>query len=342
MSVFTNLATVPPPLAPALEQIGRNSYGGNDQSLSLYRFPGEEPLFYRSEVDEALNPDIPLTDNLALDIIQPSDGKRAVEQVRRLSYRNNDQSLFLYRFQSGGPLFYRSKLSCDVDGAPNAYNPLNDDLALDVIQSADGKRADDTPNSPITSLPSPDVVLYENGVPYLQPDGPYKGFYLSKTSLENPALPETSPIRYLDARVTQYVVLPEGMVPEATLGDLMVVFDPTTRRLAFAIFGDIGPTSESGEASLATLQRLGLAATDGKSSPGEDRNDFLFVVFPHTAHELAESDKWPYSQATIDLLGTTEFNKWGGMQAIDDAEEGIDGSLPPAPERFLDASDGSG
>ncbi len=265
-----------------------------------------------------------------------------LEQVRRISYRNNDQSLFLYRFQNDVPLFYRSKLSCDVDGAPNAYNPISDDLALDVIESAEGKRADDTPNSAITTLPSPDIVLFQNGVPYLQPDGPYKGFYLSKTSLENPALPETSPLRYLDARVTQYIVLPEGMVPEANLGDLMVVFDPTTKRLAFAIYGDMGPPAESGEGSLATLQRLGLAVTDGKSSPGEDRNDFLFVVFPGTAHEIVENDKWPYSQDTIDRFGTQEFNKWGGMKSVDAAELAIDASGTAASAPTPDASDGSG
>ncbi len=244
--------------------------------------------------------------------------------VRHINYREGDQSVPLFRLHGTQPLFFRSKMSCDVDGSPNAYNATNDDLALDILESAEGKRAGGAPDGAITVQPSEDIVVYVDGAPYVQPDGPFKGFFVSKTSLENPLLPETSPLRYLDARTTQYVVLPETMVPEATLGDLIAVYDPDTHKVAFAIYGDIGPQTESGEASLATIKRLGLNCVDGKDSPCEARNDILFVVFPNTAGELPAIASWPYPQAAIDRLGDIEFSKWGGLDTIDEVEAGID------------------
>ena len=241
-----------------------------------------------------------------------------IETVRQLSYRNNDLSVSLRRLKSSGGVFFQSMLSCDVDGSPNAYHPWDDNLALDTITSADGRRKGNLLTGPLELLPSTEVVVYVNGVPYIQPDGDYKGWsYLSKTSLRDPLQPATSPLRYLDARRIQYMVLPQGLVPEAELGDLAIVYDPISHRYATAVFGDIGPSSESGEASLATLQRLGLAATDGKSSPAESRSDLFFLVFPHSQLLLAFAEPWPHTQKTIDTIAEAEFARWGGAARIE-------------------------
>jgi len=213
-------------------------------------------------------------------------------------------------------MFFQTKMSCDVDGAPNAYHPDNDDLALDVIDSAGGKRKDGLPNGALIEPPAPNVVVYVNGAPYIQPDGMFKGYYLSETSLENEALPPIDPARYLDATKIQYVVLPDGFFSDVDLGDLVVVFDPSTNKYAFAVYGDVGPGTESGEASLATLQRLGLPAVDGKSSPGEGRNDLFYLVFPKSAWRWNQNQRWPLTQNLIDRAGNREFRKWGGTKRI--------------------------
>ncbi len=213
-------------------------------------------------------------------------------------------------------MFFQSKMSCDVDGCPIAYHPDNDDLALDVIESAYGKRLGNLPSGPLTVQPASDVVVYVNGAPYIQQEGQFKGYYVSETSLENPAMPEIDPARYLDATKIPYVVLPEGLFPDVDLGDLVVVYDPTTEKYAFAIYGDEGPDSESGEASLATLQRLGLPAIDGKSSPGETRDDLLYLVFPKSAWRWNQSHQWPLDPRLIDRAANREFRKWGGVKRI--------------------------
>ena len=254
--------------------------------------------------------------------------------MRQLSFERDDHRVRLRRLHGSAPLFFQSKLSCDVDGSPNAYHPWDDGLSLDVIGSAGGRRRNNLSAGPLEVPPLPSVVVYQDGVPYVQPDGEFKGFYLSETSYQNWTLPRTSPARYLDARRTQFIVLPEGLVPEAEVGDLAIVYDPVSHRHVAAVFGDIGPSSESGEASLATIRRLGLPVTDGKSSPGQLRDDLFFLVFPRTGGLLAEAEAWPHSQAKIDALAEAEFAKWGGPDQVEAvlAQEPAGGSIPDTPE----------
>ena len=256
-----------------------------------------------------------------------------IETVRNLSYEVTDQRLRLRRITGTQALFFQSKMSCDVDGSPNAYHPLDDNLSLDVIGSAGGRRKGDLPNGPLVVQPSPEVVVYVDGKPYLQPNGEFAGFYVSETSFQNPGLAATDPAHYLDARRNQYIVLPGGLVPEAEVGDVAVVYDPHSKKAVYAVYGDIGPSSESGEVSLATIQRLGLPATDGKSSPGQSRDDLFYLVFPHTGQRLMSAEPGPLAQSTVDRLGADQLAAWGGTERIEqilaqDPEGGSIGDVP--------------
>lgn len=270
---------------------------------------------------------------LALAAAIGSSSELDIEVVRKLSYVKSDHRVQLKRIRGTTPVFFQSKMSCDVDGAPNAYHPIDDRLALDVIDSAGGHRRNGLPDGPLDTMPSPEVVVFAGGKPYIQPDGKFKGFYVSETSYEDKSLPATSNMRYLDARTFRYIVLPGGLVPEAELGDLAIVVDPASRRYTTAVFGDIGPSSESGEVSLATILGLKLPATDGKSSPGQTRDDLLYIVFPHTAAKVAAADAWPHSVDTIAKLAAKEFEAWGGIRRVELilAENGQGGSLSPQP-----------
>ena len=253
---------------------------------------------------------------LALALLFAGGDHPDIEVVRQLSYRNNDNSVSLKRVKGTSALFFQSKMSCDVDGAPNAYHSLNDELALDVIGSAGGRRQGGLSSGPLEVQPLESVVAYKDGAPYIQPTGEFAGFYVSETSYENKSLPAIDSARYLDPRFIQYIVLPGSLAPEAHLGDLAVAYDPLTRKTAFAVFGDVGPSAESGEASLATLKRLGFQVNDGKSSPAEDRSDMLFLVFPNTFQELEQVERWPHKQATIDRLANRELRRWGGIRRL--------------------------
>lgn len=239
-----------------------------------------------------------------------------VQVLRQLSYRSGDRSVPLYRCIGDATLFFQSKMSCDVDGAPNAYHSVNDDLALDTINSAEGARLQGRSAGPLVCPPCNSIVAYCGGKPYVQPTGPFQGFFVSRTTYECPNYPDTDPRRYLDARNIPYVVLPEGLVPEAQIGDLAAVYDPVTRRVTYAVYGDMGPPTECGEASLATLKNLGASLNDGKTSPNEDRHDLFYLVFPGTKRKLEHRMAWPPTAKRINKLGLAALQTWGGTDRI--------------------------
>jgi len=243
--------------------------------------------------------------------------------IRQLSYRDGDQSVSLYQSRKDSSLFFQSKMSCDVDGAPNAYHSLNDDLALDTIDSAEGARLGGVANGPLVCPPCDSIVAYSGGQPFVQPDGPYQGYFVSRTTYECPIYPDIDPRRYLDARTVPYVVLPEGLVPEAQIGDLAAIYDPVSRRVTYAIYGDMGPPTECGEVSLATLKNLGANLNDGKSSPNETRHDLCYLVFPGSHVRFEKGLTWPPTAARIEKFGGEELRRRGGTARLEHLTESV-------------------
>jgi hypothetical protein len=238
-----------------------------------------------------------------------------IEDVTVINYLNSAPTVKVRQIHGVNGLFFQSKMSCDVDGSPNAYHPLDDRMALDDITSAGGERVDGKPDGILTRWPSREIVAYRDDRPYVQPEGENAGCYVSKTSLAAPSPAECDPHAYLDARHIQYIVLPDSMVPQAHLGDLAVAYDPQSGRTAYCVYGDVGPRPSCGEASLATLQRLHYATNDGRTSPAETRRDVFYLVFPGTSQKLLKRG-WPLQQSWIDSLGQAELRHWGGVERI--------------------------
>jgi len=243
-----------------------------------------------------------------------------VEEIAKLPYRRGDLSVSLRRIKGTEPMFYQSKMSCDVDGSPNAYNPIDDRLALDDLVSAGGARQDGKPDGAIVIPPQPNVVVYVDGQPFLQPSGRFKGFYVSETSLQNDQLPAIDPKRYLDARTVQYVVLPDDLVPGMQIGDVAMAYDPLHKKKAFCVCGDEGGSNGCGEASLATIRKLGYDGKDGRSSALEGRRDVLYLFFPGSAAELSATG-WPIKQRALDRIGDRLFEAWGGDKTLEQIGE---------------------
>lgn len=234
--------------------------------------------------------------------------------VKTIPYRNGEGTVKVQRVKGYAPLFYQSKMSNDVDGAPNAYHPLDDRLALDDIVAGEGKREGGKPNGKLIKLPSKDIVAYKNGKPFIQTTGPYKGFFVAMTSRSHGGS-ETDPGNYVDARKIQYVVIPGAGLPGVQPGDLALVWDPIRKAALFCVAGDTGPAEECGEASLAVHQAWDIATKDGRTSAFETRKDIAFVFFPGTAAKL-DREGWPYRQAAINRLAEAELKAWGGYARL--------------------------
>ena len=218
-----------------------------------------------------------------------------LEFITRIGYSNvntlaDDESAF----------FYQAGLAVDADGGPHAYHP-------------DGKSGLDN----LGNAGRPGkwwALVTDNGKPGGNPviqtaSDPAPGFYVSTTSLEDAAKPAADPRRYVNAEVINYFVLPSKPDLGATVGDFGVIIRPATGVWDYAIFGDVGPANQIGEASIASAQALGLSPSP---RTGGTAHGIVYIVFP------GSKTSWPLTQEQIDQQASALFANWGGMAKAKD------------------------
>jgi hypothetical protein len=212
------------------------------------------------------------------------------------SFPLNDQDLTI--INTGSAILFTAGMTIDADGAPNAYAPH--DGGLDYTANARG------PEGWVA------LVTNENGRPVIQKTGPYRGYYISTTSLAQRKVRDVrSPKRYIDARTVPYIALP----PDFTrmfgirLGDLAVVVNQGNGRSAYAIFADVSPRGKIGEGSIALAKALGIPA-----NPRHDgiENGITYLVFPGSAAPAGGR----VTARSIRLSTARVYQRWGGRQKM--------------------------
>jgi hypothetical protein len=200
--------------------------------------------------------------------------------------------------------FFEAGMAIDADGSPRAYHPLN--IGLD-----DNRHGKDASGRWVG-------VVLGNGKPYVQgPHDPAPGYYVSATSLYDPAKPLTDPARYVDSEKIPYLALPgQVMHPsgicirdaKACLGDLAVVLNRNNGRVSYAILADRAPHSQIGEGSIALAEALGVNPDPRNGGNGDG---IRYLIFPGTG------DERPKSSEEIKKMGDKAFRKWGGMEKME-------------------------
>jgi len=195
-------------------------------------------------------------------------------------------------FKIHGGVLLSAGMTIDADGAPNAYGPKN--RGLDYTANARGAGGW--------------VALVTNakGRPILQRTGPYRGYYVSTTSLEQPNIRDPrDPRRYLDARRIPYIALPPDFARQfgIGLGDLARVVNTKTGRSAYAIFADVGPKGRIGEGSIALAHKLRIA-----SNPRHDSapDGVTYLIFPGSALRT----RGAITAARINSAGARLYRAW--------------------------------
>jgi hypothetical protein len=210
----------------------------------------------------------------------------------------------VWQLSGQNAFFYKSRMSIDADGAPNAYHPS--DTGIDTLANA-GKPGNWW--ALVTDNGRPD------GNPLVQKSSdPFPAYYISATALVDGRFDIKNPQRYVDATKIPYIVLPGAASIRGTSvkkGDLAAVFNGNTRKLAFAIFADVGPNDELGEGSIALSQALGhdpfVSGKVKKSIP----KDVFYVVFPGSGNGK------PKTLADINSETEPLFKAWGGLDRIE-------------------------
>jgi Fungal chitosanase of glycosyl hydrolase group 75 len=191
-------------------------------------------------------------------------------------------------------IFFVSGLEVDADGSPRAYHPDGSPPGEDLLANAGG------PGNWFG------VVTDNRGDPFVQRrSDPAPGFYVSPTSLADPARAIRDPRRYVDASKVPYVVLPPKVQEAgARIGDLAAVRNRTNGKIVFAIVADTGPRTKIGEGSMALARALGFRASP-KTGSGAGERDVGYVVF------TGSGNRRPQPVAAINAKGAALLEGWG-------------------------------
>jgi hypothetical protein len=226
----------------------------------------------------------------------PQEVKSACPLQERTSLSMKEGTIPITSISSG--VLFEAGMAIDADGAPNAYGPH--DKGLDLTVHARGRKG------------WAGVLADERGQPVLQKRGPYRGYYVSTTSLEDANTKrDADPRKYVDARKIPYIVLPVEVAGKfgIRLGDFAVVSNQSNGRLAYAIYADVGPSGKLGEGSIALAKVLGLPSNP-RSGGVED--GVWFLVFPGSGHGPGRLR----TLKEINRSAAKLYKTWGGSRRL--------------------------
>jgi len=132
---------------------------------------------------------------------------------------------------------------------------------------------DDSANDLMAFLKRDIIPETDDKLPCVRRSGSrYKGYFVAATALKHKqdvpgadvndadaiAGKECSPLRFLDAAIVPFFVLPGGPFGNVGRGDIAIIYAVVNgqERVVHAVIGDSGPTESFGEASVALLQLL--------------------------------------------------------------------------------------
>ena len=214
-------------------------------------------------------------------------------------------------------LYASSEVKVDADGAPNAYHP--DDVGLNC-RTGTGFEGLDCPANAGYPKASwwPSVLVPDPEHPeraFVQPTGPFAGFFVSITSLKDRAKAATDPAKYVDSTAVPYIVFPgpfAKMKGTGIMGDLGYAVNLDTGQSSPFVVAEVGPPDAAlGEISIALAEALGGKSPNPRTGAGAPKGKILYVVFPHSAPD----HPWPQAAAQLAEQVDALLNQVGGADA---------------------------
>jgi hypothetical protein len=221
----------------------------------------------------------------------------------------------------------------DADGAPNAYHPDDvPDSCPDAGRGIDCLASAGYPNgSWWQTVLAADPLAPDQ--PAVQQDGPYRGYFVSMTSLRNTAhAGPASPSSYVDAAQVPYLVLPapiyrtDGM---GEMGDIGWAINLDNGRTTPFVIADEGPVEQFGEASVAFWRALGSETPNPRNGEGLPDGRVAYVVFPGSGKSASSGG--PIDGAALAREAQSRLTAIGGPAMLRACASGrpASGALPP-------------
>jgi hypothetical protein len=292
-----------PRLAFSLLCVTLASCGGSEAPIPQASLsPADPPIMAAAATTEA-----PCDIDLANPIVIPPDppphdlppGQHPISNPAKRAYRLSD-----------GSVVFVGRVTVDADGAPRAYNPS--DTGLDLLDNGGEPGnwwalATDAPN------------CGTSGKPILQQAGdPAPGFYVTKTTMTNPAVGNCKLQRnYVDSSKIPYVAF-SPLVAQITgnKGRYAVVGRLSGGEVQLAIQADAASKHGIGEASIELTRRLGL--NPNPKSGGTQAREFIYVAMP--PHETAS---FPANVAAVETGAGDAFQRWGGEARLKTCRQAV-------------------
>jgi len=218
----------------------------------------------------------------------------------------------------------------DADGAPNAYHPADlPDACPDAGRGIDCLASAGYPGGSwwrTVLVADPD----DPRRPTVQQAGPYKGYFVSMTSLRNTALGAENPASYVDAARTPYLVLPapiyrtDGM---GEMGDIGWAINLDNGRSTPFVIADEGPVEPFGEASVAFWRALG-GTPNPRNGEGLPDGRIVYAVFPGSGHDAAIG--WPIDHDALAREAKARLDAAGGAGMLRACASAADSVWAPA------------
>ena len=211
------------------------------------------------------------------------------------------------RHSSGAYTYTTDHIALDADGSPFAYHP--DNIGRDDLCFASWPSGDEDWRSILVADP------LDPNRPYMQPDGPAKGYFLSMTTLRCSLLSPLDPSAYLDSEMIPYLVFPADFLlidGVGGFGDLAIARNLSNGSFSWAIVADQGPASHPlGEISLRLAENLGGVNVNPRNGEGLPPGPIQYIVFPSSLLD----PPWPQEAETLEIAALRLFASIGGWPA---------------------------
>lgn len=229
-------------------------------------------------------------------------------------FRNADKTAYVYT---------TAHSRIDADGAPNAYHPddVGKNCTSDPHVGLDCPANAGFPNTswwPSVLVPDPS----NPSKPFVQPSGPFKGFFIAATWLADPSLPATDAKRFVDSTAVPYLVFPGSSFAQlngtGSKGDVGIAWHTQTGKSTAFIVADQGGGSDAklGEGSIELYEALGGQNINPRTGSGVAPGKVRFIVFPGSRKSVPKT--WPRTVAHIKAQADALLEGIGGEAAIKD------------------------
>lgn len=211
------------------------------------------------------------------------------------------------RHASGVYAYTTDHTALDADGSLFAYHP--DNIGRDDLRFASWPSGGEDWRSILVPDPGDPTR------PYVQNEGPAKGYFLSMTTLRCLLSIPTDPRAYVDSEAIPYLVFPADFLKiegAGGFGDLAVARNLSNARTSWAIVADQGPASHPlGEISLRLAENLGGVSVNPRNGNGIAPGPIKYIVFPNSRLD----PPWPQTAEALEATALRLFATIGGWDA---------------------------